>query len=279
MTDRTPSDTAPSHTGPVTLRANAKLTRSLRMTGLRNDGYHLLDAEMVSLDLHDLVTIDPAGSGITVTGPFADGVPTDSSNLVHGALEMLGRTAGITIDKRIPHGGGLGGGSTDAAAVLRWGGFGMDPESLAIASRLGADVSFCLIGGRARVRGIGEIIEPLPHVERRITLIIPPLGVSTPAAYRAWDDLGGPTSSGPNDLEAAAFQVEPEMRRWRDLIASALGEAPVLAGSGATWFTERRFESDHERDNALGDIVDEGARIVVTQTTAEPFAVVTDNAM
>ena len=267
-----------SDTGPVTLRANAKLTRSLRMTGVRADGYHLLDAEMVSLDLHDLVTIDPTGSGITVTGPFADGVPTDSSNLVQGALEMLGRTAGVRIDKRIPHGGGLGGGSTDAAAVLHWGGFGIDPGSLAIASRLGADVPFCLVGGRARVRGIGEVVDPVPHVARHIILIIPPLGVSTPAAYRAWDELGGPTSSGANDLEAAALEVEPEMRRWRDLIADALDEPPILAGSGATWFTERRFESDHERDNALGDIVDEGARIVITQTTAEPFAVVTDAA-
>ena len=269
-------DSAANDAAPVTLRANAKLTRSLRMTGLRDDGYHLLDAEMVSLDLHDLVTIDPTGSGIVVTGPFANGVPTDSSNLVHGALELLGRTAGVTIDKQIPHGGGLGGGSTDAAAVLHWGGFATDPESLAVASQLGADVPFCLVGGRARICGIGEIVEPLPHVARDIVLIIPPLGVSTPAAYRAWDRLGGPTGAGPNDLEAAALEVEPEMRRWRTLITEALGGAPILAGSGATWFTERRFVSDDERDNALGELIDEGARIVITRTAATPFAVMTD---
>jgi 4-diphosphocytidyl-2-C-methyl-D-erythritol kinase len=266
---------ADTMSGVVTIRANAKLTRTLRMTGLRADGFHLLDAEMISLDLHDLITIDPSRSGITVLGPLAAGVPTDSSNLVHTALEMVGRTAHITINKRIPHGGGLGGGSTDAAAVLHWGGFGTEPEQLVAASQLGADISFCLVGGRARVTGIGEIVEPLPHVDREVTLIIPPLGVSTPATYRAWDELGGPTADGPNDLEHAALAVEPQMEWWRNAITDRIGQPPVLAGSGATWFTERSFTA-YERDNALGDLVDEGARIVVTRTTAEPFGVVTD---
>ncbi|MFT4658521.1 MAG: 4-diphosphocytidyl-2-C-methyl-D-erythritol kinase [Candidatus Aldehydirespiratoraceae bacterium] len=261
--------------GGVMIRANAKLTRTLRLTGRRADGFHLLDAEMVSLELHDLITIDPSRTGITVTGPFAAGVPTDSTNLVHAALEMVGHTAHITIDKWIPHGGGLGGGSTDAAAVLHWGGFGTEPGQLVAASHLGADISFCLVGGRARVTGIGEIIEPLPHVAREITLIIPPLGVSTPAAYRSWDELGGPTADGPNDLEPAAIAVEPQMAWWRDKIADRIGQLPALAGSGATWFTERSF-TERERDNALGDLVDEGARIVVTHTTAKPFGVVTD---
>ncbi len=258
---------------PHAVRAHAKLTRTLKMTGLRDDGYHLLDAEMVSLELHDVVTLHPdlAETTIEVTGPFADGVPTDRSNLVFGALDLLGRTAGVVIDKQLPHGGGRGGGATDAAAVLRWGGFGTDPASLAIAARLGADIAFCTVGGRARVTGIGEIIEPLPHVDREITLIIPPLRVSTPAAYRAWDELGGPVGDGPNDLEAAAIAVEPAMGRFRDRLHERLGEAPMLAGSGATWFTELAFSSVAERDDALGDLVDEGVRIVSTRTVAEPI--------
>jgi 4-diphosphocytidyl-2-C-methyl-D-erythritol kinase len=255
----------------VTLRAHAKLTRTLRMTGIRGDGYHLIDAEMVSLELHDRIAITPGRDGIEVTGPFARGVPTDGSNLIARALDLAGRRAHVMVDKRIPHGGGLGGGSTDAASVLRWAGFGHDADALVTASRLGADISFCLVGGRARVTGIGEHVEPLRHVDRAITLVIPPLSVSTPAAYRAWDDLGGPTGEGPNDLEVAALHVEPRMRWWRDAIAERIGEAPVLAGSGATWFTERPF-TDDERDNALGDLVDEGARVVVTRTTAQPFA-------
>ena len=249
----------------VTLRAHAKLTLGLRITGVRDDGYHLIDAEMVSLDLHDLVTLTPGAQGLTASGPFCDGIPLDGTNLVARALHLAGghddRDAiGVHLHKLIPHGGGLGGGSTDAAAVLRWRGHGTSPSALAVASRLGADIPFCLVGGRARVRGIGEIVEPLPHVDRTVTLVVPPLHVSTPAVYRAWDDLGGPVADGPNDLEPAALVVEPELQRWRDRIAERAGVEPVLAGSGATWFV------DGERANALGDLVDEGARVVVART-------------
>lgn len=247
------------------LRAHAKLTLSLAMTGLRPDGFHLIDAEMVSLELHDVLTIDTDRSGLDATGPFSHGLPLDETNLVARALQLVGRDAHVTIDKRIPHGGGLGGGSTDAAAVLRWGGHNIDDRALIEASTLGADIPFCMIGGRAQVRGIGEIIEPLAHIARDITLIIPPLAVSTPAAYRAWDDLGGPTGNGPNDLEAAALVVEPRLGWWRDQIEARVGKPPTLAGSGATWFVEGR------RDGALGDLVAEGARVVVTRTVASPF--------
>jgi 4-diphosphocytidyl-2-C-methyl-D-erythritol kinase len=249
-------------TAPITLRAHAKLTLDLRITGVRSDGYHLIDAEMVSLDLHDVVTVTPGGTGLSVSGPFADGVPVDDRNLAARALLLAPDRphAAVHVDKRIPHGGGLGGGSTDAAAVLRWAGVGTSPPELEQVSRLGADIPFCLVGGRARVRGIGEDVEPLPHVARTVTLVIPPLAVSTPAAYRAWDDLGGPTADGPNDLEPAALAVEPALRWWRDAIADRVGTTPVLAGSGATWFV------DGARANALGELVDEGARVVVART-------------
>ena len=261
------SPTRPSDTA-ITLRAHAKLTLGLRITGVRADGYHLIDAEMVSLDLHDVDTVTPGSSRLTASGPFADGMPLDDSNLVMRAFDLLGddTTVAIHLDKRIPHGGGLGGGSTDAAAVLSWGGFPTTPHELSRAAALGADIPFSLVGGRARVGGIGEIVDPLPHVDRVVTLIIPPLAVSTPAAYRVWDELGGPAADGPNDLEPAALVVEPELARWRDLIGERVGVAPVLAGSGATWFT------DGERANALGDLVDEGARVVVARTVPEDVA-------
>lgn len=240
----------------TTVFAPAKLTVSLRITGVRDDGYHLIDAEMVTLDLADALVIDEQRSGLTVTGPYRDGVPTGPDNLVARALALTGRTAHLHLHKAIPHGGGLGGGSTDAAAVLRWAGI-TDP---AIAARIGADVPFCVHGGRARVRGIGEILDPLPHVDRTFTLVIPPLRVSTPAAYRAWDELGGPTAEGPNDLEPAALMVEPEMARWRDRIGELAGVAPILAGSGATWFVEGA------RDDALASLEGEGAAVLVTRT-------------
>ena len=121
--------------------------------------------------------------------------------------------------------------------MLRWAGFD-DPVR---AARLGADVPFCVRGGRARVTGIGEVLEPLPHVDRTFTLVTPPFGCATPAVYRAWDDLGGPSVDGPNDLEAAALVVAPELAGWRDRLAEATGQVPVLAGSGSTWFVDGAF--------------------------------------
>lgn len=221
----------------VVLRSPAKLTWSLRVTGVRADGYHLIDAEMVSLDIADTLVLAPCAgapgaAAITVDGPFAAGVPTDGSNLVATALVAVGRCAAVQLTKHVPNGGGLGGGSSNAAAVLRWAGC-HDP---ARAARIGADVPFCVVGGRARVRGIGEQLDALPFVARTVTLVVPPLAVSTPRVYAAWDALGGPTGDGPNDLEPAALHVEPQLRAWRDRIGAVIGEAPVLAGSGATWF-------------------------------------------
>lgn len=241
----------------TTIAAHAKLTLTLAVVGVRSDGYHLIDAEMVGLDLADELTLTDADTTtITVTGPYANGVPVDHTNLCAKATTLLDRPARISIDKRIPHGGGLGGGSTDAAAVMRWAGI----DNTDVAVRLGADVAFCLHGGRARVTGIGEIIEPLPYVERIVTLIVPPLHVSTPAVYRAWDALGGPTGDGPNDLEPAALQVEPQLEYWKSRITDCVGIAPTLAGSGATWFVEG------QRDDALAELIDEGAAVRVART-------------
>ncbi len=237
----------------VVVDAPAKLTLSLRITGVRADGYHEIDAVMVELDWGDTLTITPRGEGLTADGPTSAGMPLDASNLVARALVLAKTTAGVHLHKRIPHGGGLGGGSSDAAAVLRWAGF----TDATRAASLGADVAFCLVGGRARVRGIGELIEPLPGAVEPITLVIAPLTVSTPAAYRAWDELGGPSGPTGNDLEPAAIRVEPALARWRDRIAEAAGVAPTLAGSGASWF----LRGHHAISAAMPD-----ATVVLTST-------------
>ncbi len=239
------------------LRAPAKLTLTLRITGRRADGYHLIDAEMVTIDLADELVVRPGRSGIEVGGPFGDGVPTDGTNLVARALQRAGVEAAVRIEKRIPHGGGLGGGSADAAAVLRWAGVTDPATTVAI----GADVPFCVVGGRARVRGIGEDVEPLRFEARAVTLIVPPLHVPTAAVYRVWDELGGPRGDAENDLEPAAIEVEPQLGEWRDRIAEATGDRPVLAGSGAAWFVPG------ERDNALAPLRGEGAAVIVARTT------------
>jgi 4-diphosphocytidyl-2-C-methyl-D-erythritol kinase len=225
--------------------APAKLTLSLRVTGVRPDGLHLLDAEMVTIDLADTLTLEP-GSGITVEDEVCGGlgvshVPAGPENLVARALEAVGRRAAVRIVKRIPAGAGLGGGSADAAAVLRWAGC----DDLALAAGLGADVPFCVHGGRARVTGAGERVEPLAFEDRSFVLLLPPLSVDTGAVYRQWDhrrdesrDRARDAATGANDLEAAAIDVVPGLARWRDRFAHMTGQRPRLAGSGSSWFVE-----------------------------------------
>ncbi len=276
-----------AHTAPVRLLAPAKLTLSLRITGTRPDGFHLIDAEMVTLDLCDEIIVHPSSQPsveivpVPATygraGAAADwDIPTDGSNLVIRALELAGRTAHVGIRKRIPPGAGLGGGSADAAAVLRWanrltvnerprpsatsGAPGSpasvrpsesaDPSVEAVepspvtpqqAASLGADVAFCLVGGRARVTGIGEIVEPRPFREQRFVLWTPPIHVDTAVVYRRWDELGGPPGLNANDLEQAALAAYPVLAAWRDELAQASGRRPQLAGSGGTWFIPAPF--------------------------------------
>jgi 4-diphosphocytidyl-2-C-methyl-D-erythritol kinase len=221
------------------LVAPAKLTVSLRVVGVRADGYHLVDAEMVTLDLVDTLHVR-AGDGIEVvdeTDADAFPVAAGDDNLVRRALRLCNRQAHVRVHKRIPAGAGLGGGSADAAAILRWAGY----DDVLTAATIGADVAFCLVGGRARVRGIGEIVEPLPYAERTYTLLTPPFGCSTPAVYAKWDALGGPRGEHGNDLEPAALAVEPRLEEHRDELARVSGDRPRLAGSGSTWFVEGAY--------------------------------------
>ena len=218
----------------VQILCPAKLTLSLKVKGRRRDGYHLIDAEMVSVDLCDELII-ARGSGLTVRSTDSGfKVPLGDNNLINQALKLVNRTADVTLIKKIPAGAGLGGGSTNAAGILRWAGF----EDPIAAANLGADVAFCLNGGRARVTGIGETLEHLPYHHQEITLLTPPLGVSTVDVYRAWDALDGPVGENGNDLEAAALSVEPELAEWRDALSGATGQKARLAGSGGTWFVE-----------------------------------------
>jgi len=239
----------------VVLTARAKLTLSLRVVGRRDDGYHLIDAEMVSLDLADSLRLSP---GVGVTYREAAGgrlIDLGGGDLVSAALARCGRQAAVVVTKHIPAGAGLGGGSSDAAAILRWAGMGDPVEAVG----LGADVAFCLVGGRARVGGIGELIQPLPTIERSYTLLIPPLHVSTPVVYRRWDELGGPEGRNGNDLEPAAVDAYPDLNSWRDLLGEATGLTPNLAGSGGTWFVPGEF------DLTLG-----GVHTVITRTVGVP---------
>jgi len=238
----------------VIVVAPAKATLVLRVLGRRTDGYHDLDALTLALtDPHDVLElVDDAGGGLslTVSGPAAAGVPAGPANLAWQAAELCGGRVRIALTKRIPAEAGLGGGSSDAAAVLRARG----PEGAArveAATRLGSDVPVCLAGGLARMRGRGEQVEPieadLPDT-LRLVVAVPPFGLSTPAVYRAWDDLCGPHSTRAiaapaallpwatelvNDLEPAAEAVEPLLRPWRKRLEAVAGRPALLAGSGS----------------------------------------------
>jgi 4-diphosphocytidyl-2-C-methyl-D-erythritol kinase len=251
----------------------------LRIVGRRPNGYHLLTAEMVTVDLCDELEfsggdgfevvdavdwVEPSlvsASHLAVRFSPAGGAP----NLVKLALAVAGTPASVRLTKRIPTGAGLGGGSADAAAVLRWAGI----SGAAVAARLGADVPFCLIGGRALVSGIGEIVEPLADQPADFLLVSPRLQVSTSAVYAAWDSLDGPVGELDNDLEPAALVVEPRLEWWRDLIADVSGRRPRLAGSGGTWWLEGDRVELAELQRALSGAVveaDESALVRCVRT-------------
>jgi 4-diphosphocytidyl-2-C-methyl-D-erythritol kinase len=281
--------------------AAAKLTVSLRVTGRRADGFHLLESEMVTLDLVDHLVIGEGDalaieeafdrSGVTAraggpgqTGPWrAGGIDHGPDNLVVRALRAVGRTASVRLTKRIPPGAGLGGGSADAAAILRWSGR-TDSD---LAAGLGSDVPFCLLGGRALVRGVGEDLTPLPFEDQTYTLFLLPFGVDTGAVYAAWDRLhpsdggshsagsrgpawrrsDGPPVRGVNDLEEAAVAVEPRLAVWRDHLAAVTGRRPWLAGSGSTWFVEGTPDGLGLAGRAAVELGPERALVVPVRTT------------
>jgi 4-diphosphocytidyl-2-C-methyl-D-erythritol kinase len=257
------------------LAAPAKLTLSLKVLGRRPDGYHELAAEMVSLDLADTLVVDPSGDGLVVEAagdPRGIDLDAGPDNLVCRALAVVGRTAGVHLVKRIPVRGGLGGGSSDAAAVLRWAGC----ADLAVATALGADVPFCLKGGRAEVAGIGELVAPLPFEPRAFVLLVPPLGVDTAAVYRAWDSLGSGPENGCNDLTVPALAVEPALARWRDLLGEVTGRQPVLAGSGSTWYVEGTATELGLGGRASLTLEGQEGRLIGVRTVPAGWTAVTD---
>ena len=193
------------------LKARAKINWSLDITGRREDGYHLMDMLMQSVELHDTLWLEEAEDFTLLSGAdnvvsqAGDGqesaapVPFDESNLVYKAAKALwqytGKTCGakVTLRKGIPSGAGMGGGSADAAAALiglnrLWGMNLTMEELLKIGLKLGADVPFMLTGGLARVSGIGEIIRPIADPPKIwLTLWQPCDGLSTGEIFSGFD--------------------------------------------------------------------------------------------
>jgi 4-diphosphocytidyl-2-C-methyl-D-erythritol kinase len=192
-----------------------------------------------------------------------DGVPSGRENLAARAADELLVRAGrsghgvqVSLRKKIPAGGGLGGGSADAAATLvairRLIEVDIDDADLRdVGATVGSDVPFCLQGGAAWMRGRGEILEPVDlPVGIAFLVVLPPFRLATSAVYAAWDELGGPHSErlvpAPaviagvvaelgNDLEAAAVVVEPRLADFRAALEEAAGAPAIMAGSGSAY--------------------------------------------
>jgi len=246
----------------IELLAHAKLTWDLEIIGRSEGGYHELRSEMTTISLHDVLFVDENGDHLQVLSPFATEVATDEDNLIVRALRLVGRRAGVRVEKSIPVGGGLGGGSADAAAILRWAG-GVSNE---LALTLGGDVPFCQRGGRAVVEGVGELIDDLPYEEREVTLIVPDFGVSTAASYRAYDEMraDGWSPSGTNHLEEPAGRVEPRLARTLAWLRAEIGPGVRLAGSGSSMFVEGHLDPLADRWDMSGP---EGPLQLSTLTT------------
>jgi 4-diphosphocytidyl-2-C-methyl-D-erythritol kinase len=236
------------------LEAPAKLNLSLRVVGLRPDGFHELESLLVLLELADVVTVGRDHAELVVRGPHRGGVPGDRTNLAwRGWMAGWGEVpapAGLAVDKHIPAGAGLGGGSSDAAAAWRLARHASgqvdgppDLRTLVALSEIGADVPFFAAQeAAARVSGIGERVEPAQTDPAEVVLVHPPFVLSTAAVFaelRA-DEWSGPGTNaseghGTNDLLAPAGRLRPELDEVFRLVAGAGGE-PRLTGSGSTVF-------------------------------------------
>ncbi len=236
--------------------APAKINLTLHVTGQRADGYHLLDSLVVFADLGDQLEFEPGSElSITVAGEHAKGVPTDSRNLVWQAAEAMGWTGHILLNKVLPHGGGIGGGSSDAAATLRYvAKQGCDFMS-DLPISLGADIPVCMVARAARMRGIGEQVEALSLPEMPALLVNPGVDVPTGAVFKSMASRDNPAmqqdiptfegledcaewlSDQRNDLQNPAMALAPQIRQVLEELAATRDVLLArMSGSGSTCF-------------------------------------------
>jgi 4-diphosphocytidyl-2-C-methyl-D-erythritol kinase len=267
---------------PMQVRAYAKINWALRITGRRDDGYHDLETLFQTISLHDTLTFREAdGLSITCDDPS---IPIDDSNLIIRAARAVAPDAHFAVElrKRIPAGGGLGGGSSDAAATLlalaRE--LGIDRPLQELALSLGSDVPFFLMGGTAYARGRGEDLTAMPAV-RGVPLLLlmpeqrvatarafgmlrrfsPPLGVDR---YRAMieDDLLSHAAELVNDFEEPIFGELPVLRALKQRLREAGAPYAAMSGSGST--IVGAFRSVEQRDAAMSGFGD--LRAVAAET-------------
>jgi 4-diphosphocytidyl-2-C-methyl-D-erythritol kinase len=259
------------------VRAHAKINLGLRVTGKRADGYHDLETIFQTIALHDTLTFTPAES-LTLTCDAPD-IPVDDTNLVLRAARAAGEPpVAIGLRKRIPAGGGLGGGSSDAAATLR----ALGRADAETALSLGSDVPFFLLGGTAYATGRGERLVPLRSLAGiPLVLVFPPERVGTARAYamlrrfspplgvervRAMveDDLLAHATELINDFEEPVFAALPHLAAIKTRLYELGAAWAGMSGSGSTMVGA--FRDAGARDAALARLRD--VRAVASETTA-----------
>jgi 4-diphosphocytidyl-2-C-methyl-D-erythritol kinase len=234
--------------------APAKVNLTLHVTGRRGDGYHLLDSLVAFAGVGDRVTVAP-GQGLTLNGPQAAGLPAGPDNLCMRAAEVMGGGVAVTLDKVLPVASGIGGGSADAAAVLRAMvrlGRSLPPADRVLA--LGADVPVCLAGRAVRMTGVGEGLTPVTLPPAWLVLANPGVAVSTADVFRALTrrdnapmpavpklrdapELAAFLAMARNDLEAPATALAPVIASVRHALTAQPGCLIArMSGSGATCF-------------------------------------------
>lgn len=227
----------------VRITAPAKINLYLHITGKRDDGYHLLDSLTTPVDgIADTITIEAATSfALNITGPFASliGHEDQQTNLVTRATHALARHLGhapsvaMTLEKNVPPGAGLGGGSADAAATIRgllqfWNAMIRDDDLHALLLSLGSDVPACYAGKQVLMRGTGDIVEPAPALPAMpIVVIWPGVPSSTPAVYKAYRPPFNAPASVPDHFTESTF-VEFLRAQTNDLYVPALQSVPEI---------------------------------------------------
>jgi len=279
----------------LTLRAPSKINLCLNVLGKRPDGYHELEMVMQAVGLYDEVTVRLAASGITVTTD-SSAVPGGEGNIAWRAarelLERSGSQAGIAVEikKTIPVAAGLGGGSSDAAAVLvacnRLFRTGLDREALAaIGTRLGMDVPFFLYGPTALARGRGEVLTSLPPPPKFWVLLVNP-GFETSTAWVYKNLNFGLTKKGDctniaglnvsqiagslhNDLETVTAAAHPAIGEMEQALREAGALGVRMSGSGPTVFGI--FEDEKACSEAAKALHTKGWRLYPAETLAGPL--------
>ena len=246
----------------ITIVAPAKINLFLRICGKTDAGYHLLDSAIAFTRFGDHLTIEPANDDqLAIIGEFAGGLESADDNLVMTALNGFRAAGGvigglsITLEKNIPVGAGLGGGSADAAAFLRavnaLSSMPLGKDALYhLAASLGADVPVCLAGGCQRIAGIGETMTPIDlDFAGAILLVNPRITLSTKEVFTRFTgpisgfagsvsnlDAAGMVRLG-NDLTATAVELAPAINSCLDRLARSKGAiATAMSGSGASCF-------------------------------------------